>query len=259
MPAYFCVGLGYFSHRKTKTLIERVGDEAALVPLRFWAYAALNQPDGDFSAYPQTLLEEIAALKNVHKNRDSIKAMKEIGFFDSDMKLHGWLEWNAFSQKRSESARKAAQARWKSVSDNGETGKPEGQGRGQTLADEYGLNGAIPPDKPPKEGETEPPPTSSPSRPRSGKASVSGSGNQTTDKGTVFKKKSGKANAPTRPPSAASRAHSIRQLLKDHPGQPDSSFNFADDSERQFKRSEYRNLKKTLEALDREIAATPHK
>lgn len=111
---YIRVYSSFFTHRKTAKLRTKVGDDAFWIPPRLWAYAAENQPDGDFSAYSS---EEIAMLTGCYKHAPSIRqALVEAGFLDSDGKIHDWNQHNGYHKSFSERARKAAKARW-SVND----------------------------------------------------------------------------------------------------------------------------------------------
>jgi hypothetical protein len=100
----------FFTHRKTVRLRARIGDDAFWIPPRLWAYAAENQPDGDFSGYTS---EELAMLLGCDKHASSIRqALLEVGFLDSNGKIHDWEQHNGYHQAFSERAKAAAAARW---------------------------------------------------------------------------------------------------------------------------------------------------
>jgi hypothetical protein len=100
----------FFTHRKTLRLRARIGDDAFWIPPRLWAYAAENQPDGDFSGYSS---EEIAMLVGCEKHASSIRqALLDVGFLDQDGKIHDWQEHNGYHKAFSDRAKKAADARW---------------------------------------------------------------------------------------------------------------------------------------------------
>lgn len=85
-----------------------LGDDAFWVPPRLWAYAAENQPDGDFSEYTDA---EIAALIGYSKDASSmLQALLRAGFMDDGNRLHDWQEHNGFHKSFSERASKAAKA-----------------------------------------------------------------------------------------------------------------------------------------------------
>lgn len=107
---YIRVLTGFYTHRKTIRLRVSIGDDAFWIPPRLWAYAAENQPDGDFSGYST---HELAMLLGCSKHKDSIlKALKDAGFMDADGIIHGWHEHNGYHQKFSDRAKLAAAARW---------------------------------------------------------------------------------------------------------------------------------------------------
>lgn len=117
MSLYVKLFTGFYTHRKTLALRAKLGDDALWIPPRLWAYAATNQPDGDFSGYTSEML---GMLLECPKHASSIReALVDTGFIDADGRLHNWDEHNGFHREYAERARKAAQARWKP----GEDGK----------------------------------------------------------------------------------------------------------------------------------------
>jgi hypothetical protein len=88
-----------------------LGDDAFWIPPRLWAYAADNQPDGDFSDYTD---DEIASLIGYSKDASSmLQALLRSGFMDRDQKLHDWAEYNGFHKTFKARAKTAAVARWR--------------------------------------------------------------------------------------------------------------------------------------------------
>lgn len=209
---YVCVSVGYFTHRKTRLLVEISGCEiAALVPIKFWSYAALNQPDGDFSQYSDKLLEEIAGLENAHWNRRVIEAMRTIGFFGPGMILHNWERWNGFHGRRSEAARTAAKARWQKAPEPEPAQAAQAQNNGHTLT----------PDRPPVE--SDPPPDIK----HKGGPALTGppcvSGSQPPTKGAEPAPRSTPSFSAVKRKKTASlsaQAFSLRRVCEDHPGNP---------------------------------------
>lgn len=103
----------FFTHRKTAKLRAKIGDDAFWIPVRLWAYAAENQPDGDFSGYTS---EELAMLLGCSKHASSIRqALLEACFLDENGKIHDWEEHNGYHKFFSERAKKAAISRWENV------------------------------------------------------------------------------------------------------------------------------------------------
>lgn len=110
MSLYVRVFTNFYTHRKTMRLRGMIGDDAFWVPTRLWAYAAENQPDGDFSGYTDG---EIAGLIGYHKDpAKMLEALLQAGFIDSDRKIHDWAEHNAYHQVFAQRASKAAKVKW---------------------------------------------------------------------------------------------------------------------------------------------------
>lgn len=110
MSLYVKVFCGFFNHRKTIKLRSMIGDDALWVPPALWAYAAQNQPDGDFSGYSDT---EIAMAISYGKDASSmIQALRAAVFLDESGRIHGWEEHNGYHETYSKRAKAAAEARW---------------------------------------------------------------------------------------------------------------------------------------------------
>jgi hypothetical protein len=100
----------FYSHRKTLRLRAAIGDDAFWVPPRLWAYAAENQPDGDFSDYTD---EEIASLIGYTKDAPSmLQALLRAEFMDKDRRIHDWADYNGFHKAFKARAANAARVRW---------------------------------------------------------------------------------------------------------------------------------------------------
>lgn len=109
MSLYIRVMTSFWSHRKTAKLRCMIGDHALWLPLRLWSYAAESQPNGCFKQYSNT---ELAMLLGYLGDADRmVEALHQSGFM-VDMSIHDWEEHNAFHQKFSDRAKKAAEARW---------------------------------------------------------------------------------------------------------------------------------------------------
>lgn len=101
---------GFFTHVKTIRLRASIGDDAFWVAPRLWAYAAENQPDGDFSKYSAA---EIALAIGYSKDAKALlEALLHAGFMDKGNQLHDWAEHNAYHASYAARAKKAARARW---------------------------------------------------------------------------------------------------------------------------------------------------
>lgn len=109
MSLFIRVDVGFWSHRKTLRLRALIGDAAFWLPPRLWAYAAQQQPNGDFSGF---MAEEIAMLVGYPGDAQALlQALRQSGFMD-DMQLHDWEEHNGYHKSFSDRAKKAANARW---------------------------------------------------------------------------------------------------------------------------------------------------
>jgi hypothetical protein len=116
------IDIEYFDHRKTKRLIIRFGEDAAIYPIKIWSYAARHHPiDGLFSGYAD---EEIAAVMSASSNAISIlQAMLDVGFLDrttAGIAVHGWTKRQGHIVAYHKRAVHAANARWGKLLQNEE-------------------------------------------------------------------------------------------------------------------------------------------
>ena len=111
MSLYVRVLNNFYTHRKTLRLKASIGEAAYWVPPRLWAYAAQNQPDGCFKDYSGA---EIAMLIGYLGDAKALlQALLQAGFLDSNpIRIHDWLEHNAYHSTFAERARKGAAGRW---------------------------------------------------------------------------------------------------------------------------------------------------
>jgi len=109
MSLYVKVFTSFYTCKKTIRLQAVLGDDALWIPPRLWAYAAQNQPNGDFSDYSG---QEIALLLGYNKDAARmLQALQQVGFLDG-MQVHDWGVYNAYHETFSERAKAAAEARW---------------------------------------------------------------------------------------------------------------------------------------------------
>ena len=110
MSLFVKVFTSFYTHRKTMRARAILGDDAFWVLPRLWAYAAENQPDGDFSGYSD---QEIAMLIGYSKDATSmLQALLQAGFIDENRRIHDWAEHNSYHQTFADRAKVAAKARW---------------------------------------------------------------------------------------------------------------------------------------------------
>jgi len=109
MALYVKVFTSFFSSKKAIRLRALLGNDALWIPIRLWAYAAENQPDGDFTGYTAT---EIALLIGYDKDATSmLQALQQVCLLDG-MKIHDWEQYNSYHKTFSERGKAAAAARW---------------------------------------------------------------------------------------------------------------------------------------------------
>lgn len=111
MSLYVRVYSNFYSHRKTARLRSVLGNDALWLPPRLWAYAAENQPDGNFEGYDA---DELAMLIGyIGDAQVMLTAMLGAGFMDSEpLRIHDWKEHNGYHDAFSIRAATAARARW---------------------------------------------------------------------------------------------------------------------------------------------------
>lgn len=107
---YIRLRTGFYTHKKTAKLRSLIGDDAFWIPPRLWAYAAENQPDGDFSSYDSA---QLAMLLECPKYATSIlQALVSGGFIEESGIIHDWSEHNGYHDRYSARAKLAAEVRW---------------------------------------------------------------------------------------------------------------------------------------------------
>ena len=115
----------FFEHPKTLTLIQRCGEVSPLNLMRLWIWAALHRPDGDLSLLTDATIETIAGWKG--EPGKFIEGLlggpenRRRNFIDGEpekRRLHNWKMrqgWAANAEKRSRSAKQAADEKWRNV------------------------------------------------------------------------------------------------------------------------------------------------
>lgn len=132
MSLFVKVATNFYTHRKTARLRSVIGNDAYWIPPRLWAYAAQNQPDGDFSGYSDGELKELLGYPGDAPSM--LQALLQAGFIDPDMHIHDWAQHNGYHASYADKARKAATARWeKERSKEREDTEKRGEERRQAL------------------------------------------------------------------------------------------------------------------------------
>jgi hypothetical protein len=131
---YVKVFTSFYTHRKTLRLHATLGNDAFWVPPRLWAYAAQNQPDGNFSDYSD---QEIASCVGYSGDASSmLQALQRAGFLDERRTIHDWSEYNGYHKTYADRARNAANERWE---------KERTKEKAQSGSDLKGEERSIPP------------------------------------------------------------------------------------------------------------------
>lgn len=109
--------LDYFDHRKTIRLEAALGDGAAIIPLRLWAYVGKYHPcDGRLAGYSAGEIARIAKWENDAElliqalTSDGIKFLEKI---DGGYQIHDWLEHAGHLKAFKKRAKTAAKKRWR--------------------------------------------------------------------------------------------------------------------------------------------------
>lgn len=105
----------FWSHRKTRKLIKRLGLEGPVSFQRLWFYASQRRPDGDLSGLTN---EDIALEAHWDGDPDDfVEGLLEVGYLDregDELVLHEWAyhqPWVASKPERTEKARELANMR----------------------------------------------------------------------------------------------------------------------------------------------------
>lgn len=223
-----------------------IDERAYYVPIMLFAYACVNQQDGDFTGYSY---EDFARIFLMYQKSAEcaaeryVKAMQKAGFFEKDhkgdytLKIHDWDEWNEFHKRRSEAAKKAARARWavKTEEDN-------------------------PPLEPPPDNEKAPPVVL---KNLTDQGQIQNQQDGAKRNGSGFKADgkrekmalSGKEQRIERLDKER-QARAIQEILKKHPGRPDSTAVFprAEFKTQADGKADFRRLEAQYMKLQREIS-----
>ncbi len=110
------LSVGFSSHPKTKRLYRALGAEGPLRFLYLVAWAAQHRTNGDLRGIADADIE--LAIDWPGKAGDFVAELRKAGFLDGGRgkrSIHDWAThqpWLLGAQDRTESARKAAKARW---------------------------------------------------------------------------------------------------------------------------------------------------
>ncbi|MBC2732810.1 MAG: hypothetical protein HF981_00445 [Desulfobacteraceae bacterium] len=111
------VSICFKGHRKRKKLDRLLGHPSAGYLVDLWIGAALSRPEGVLTGWTETDIEIVAGWDG--EPDKFTQALISVGFIDQSedgtLVLHDWEEhqgWACGAKKRSEAAKKAAEARW---------------------------------------------------------------------------------------------------------------------------------------------------
>ena len=138
----------YFEHRKTKRLQLKLGPDAAIYPIRIWAYAAKYHPDdGFFKGYSGDEIVSICTnTGNATGNAISILDALLDGFLeqvDGGFQIHDWVEHQGHLKAFHERAVYAAKSRWDKIANLGKKHKlnASSNATSNALSNEEGIEG----------------------------------------------------------------------------------------------------------------------
>ncbi len=122
------LSLDFLEHRKTKRLQLRLGNDAAIYPIRLWIYVGRYHPEnGLLSGYSR---EEVASIcsSNATSNATSIIEAMLDGFLEEvedGFQVHDWLEHQGHLMAFHVRAKKGAKARWDKIANLGKKPKKD--------------------------------------------------------------------------------------------------------------------------------------
>ena len=155
------------THPKALKLMRRCGDIAFYNLIRFWAYVAQNKPDGVLTGLDLEDIEIAAGWSG--QCSEYAQALLDLRFIDErdgTYYVHDWEESNGYAchaKKRSERARKAAEARWNSR--NSKDGMPNNAtSNAVAMPDDATSNAPAPAPTPAPSPSPSPTPVPSPDR-----------------------------------------------------------------------------------------------
>lgn len=108
------ISTGLLTNMKVKRLIRRKGHTGFYNMISLWIYAGIHRPEGVFFEMDEDDLMDAADTND----ENFIPLLTELKLLDFDglhHKIHDWNKhnhWALGAEKRSETARKAAEARW---------------------------------------------------------------------------------------------------------------------------------------------------
>jgi len=108
------ISVALLTNKKIKRLIRRKGHTGLFNLLSLWIYAGIHAPNGTFVGMDKEDLMDAAS----STDETLIGMLEELTLLDFDgerYSIHDWVEhnhWATGAEKRSEKARKAADARW---------------------------------------------------------------------------------------------------------------------------------------------------
>jgi hypothetical protein len=104
----------YFEHDKTIRLVDRLGRDADVLPIRLWAYTGRHHAEsGRLKGLTAREIEKKIGWRG--QSGQCVKALLAVGFLERDGEtyvVHDWLEHSGHLSAFSHRARKAAHARW---------------------------------------------------------------------------------------------------------------------------------------------------
>ncbi len=116
MNTDFRLTIGFSSHPKIRRLKRRHGSDAVVSLIQLWEFTAQHRSEGVLTGMTE---EDILDATGWHGDCELINSLVEFRLLDKGpewYEIHNWRKnnpWAAEATRRSESARQAAQERWK--------------------------------------------------------------------------------------------------------------------------------------------------
>lgn len=115
MNTDFRISIGFSTNIKIKRIIRRHGEGAILALLKLWEFAALHRPRGILHGMTKLDILDVSEWRGDEEFVDTLIEVGLLDEADGAYKIHDWKDHNSYAfhaPERSESARKAAEAKW---------------------------------------------------------------------------------------------------------------------------------------------------
>lgn len=108
------IDLDFFDHPKVVNLEALLGDDAAVIPIRLWAYSGKFHPEsGKLAGYTADRVEKVVKWRG--RRGAAIAALIKSGFLEEipgGYQCHDWIEWQGHIHAFRQKAKTMAKTRW---------------------------------------------------------------------------------------------------------------------------------------------------